>query len=157
MGRIALMDIVDRIVAVLEADPTLRDLVAGFYGRPPRLFVGLDDRDRPGPEQCPLILVRPQEFRAGAEEVLEYTVLVDWAVWDEEVAEAADKREYAGVRRLDAMGMRICDALEESLPDALQMVVSELSLETIARFPLMLGGVDLTFRVPAMLSKHLTL
>ena len=157
MGRITLIDIVNRIVAVLEANPTLRDLVASFYGRPPRLFVGLDDRDRPGPEHCPLILVRPQEFRAGAEEVLEYTVLVDWAVWDDAVAEAADKREYAGVRRMDAIGMRICDALEESLPDALQMVVSELSLETIARFPLMLGGVDLTFRVPAMLSKHLTL
>ena len=80
----------------------------------------------------------------------------DLVVWDDAVAEAADKREYAGVRRMDAIGMRICDALEESLPDALQMVVSELSLETIARFLLMLGGVDLTFRVPAMLSKHLT-
>lgn len=156
MGGITLMHIVDLVAATLSEDQTLRDLAVDFYGRPLRVYIGLDDRDRPGPEQCPLLIIRPQELRTG-EEALEYTVLVDWAVWDEEIIEVGDRREYAGVRRLDAIGSRIRAALDESMPQVLQMVVAEMTLETIAKFPLLLGGVDLVFSVPAMLSEPLTL
>lgn len=156
MGGISLMDVVDEVVAVLAADAALLAWSKTHYGSDPALFVGLDERDRPGPEACPLVLIRPDR-QTESDGYYVFSVQIDWAVHDDTATVSGTVREYAAVRRVDEMGRLILAALEAGLPDVLGMTRTDYQLETVERFPLVLGGVDLNFNVPVMMSGQLTL
>lgn len=156
MGGIALMQISDVAVGILSTDSALLNWCGEHYGRMPTIQVGLDQRNPPEPEECPLILVRPATQRTGDEDIGN-ALQIDWAVYDERVQITGLVKEYVGVRRVDEMGRLILAALEAGLPAVLSMATTEYVLETVERFPLLLGNMDITINVPAMLSGQLEL
>lgn len=158
MGGISLMDIVDKIVTVLAANAALIAWADDKYGKALTILVGMDERNRPGPESCPLILIRPerQDLSQSSSEQA-HRVQVDWAVFDDTVATTGTVTEYTGVRRVDEMGRLIWAALQSGISTHVAMDQSEYVLETIEKFPLLLGGMDITINVPQLIGADITL
>ena len=158
MGGISLMDIVDKIVTVLAADAALTAWADAKYDKTVTILVGMDERNRPGPDACPLILIRPerQDLSQSAAEQ-SHRVQVDWAVFDDTVTTTGTVTEYTGVRRVDEMGRLIWAALQSGISSHVIMDQSEYVLETIEKFPLLLGGMDITINVPQIIGADITL
>lgn len=158
MGGISLMAIVDKMSAVLAADTELAAWVDEKYDKPLTILVGLDERNRPGPDSCPLILIRPesQGLSQSASEQ-SHRVQVDWAVFDDAVTVAGTVTVYTGVRRVDEMGRLIWDALRSGISSHVAMDQAEYVLETVERFPLLLGGMDITINVPQVIGAEINL
>jgi hypothetical protein len=150
MGGIALIDVVDEMAAILAADAALASWASTTYGTTVTILLGMDERNRPGADACPLIVLRPETSRTGEEQ--ELTVLVDWAVHDDSVTVTGSVTRYDGVQRLDDMGGLILAALESGMPQVLGVRRDEYVLETVERFPMLLGGMDITITVPLMLN-----
>lgn len=157
MGGISLMNIVDKMAEILAADTALQAWCATHY-KAPIIQIGLDTREPPQAEDMPVILVRPTDQGLGPQNDDEpHTVQVDWGVHDDTVTVTGLVKEYVGVRRVDEMGRLIWAALDTGLPPVLSLTRTEYVLETVEKFPMCLGGMDITINVPAMLSGHLTL
>lgn len=158
MGGISLMDIVDKIVAVLAADAALTAWADDKYDTTVTILIGLDERNRPGQELCPLILIRPDRQDLGQSVTeMQHRVQIDWAVHDDAVTTTGTVTEYTGVRRVDEMGRLIWDALCAGISSHVVMDASEYVLETVERFPLLLGGMDITINVPCVIGAEITL
>jgi hypothetical protein len=158
MGGISLMDIVDKISTVLAADAALIAWADAKYDKALTILVGVDQRNRPGPESCPLILIRPerQDLSQSSSEQT-HRVQVDWAVFDDTVTTTGTITEYTGVRRVDEMGRLIWAALQSGISAHVAMDQSEYVLETVEAFPLLLGGMDITINVPQLIGADITL
>ncbi|MDO9584745.1 MAG: hypothetical protein Q7J24_16820 [Desulfomicrobium sp.] len=158
MGGISLMDIVDKISAVLAADAELAEWADENFDKTVTILVGLDERNRPGPASCPLILIRPDGQGLGQSSgQIEHRVQIDWAVHDATVTTAGGITEYTGVRRVDEMGRLIWSALCAGISGHVAMDQAEYVLETVERFPLLLGGMDITINVPQLIGAVITL
>ena len=158
MGGITLEQIVDRAASVLSADGTLAGWCQANYDRAPPIMVGIDERNRPGCADCPLILIRPDRQQIGQEsDAWEHVFQIDWAVCDESVTEAGGVRELVGVRRVDQLGRLIWAALVQNFSANVIMNQSDYALETVERFPLLLGGMDITLTVPRFMGADRTL
>lgn len=158
MGGISLMDVVDKVVTALSTNAALIAWADATYDKTITILVGLDERNRPGPETCPLILVRPesQSLGQGAAE-MQHRVQIDWAVYDDATTTSGTVTEYTGVRRIDEMGRLVWDALKAGVSDEVAMDRSEYVLETVERFPMLLGGMDITINVPQLIGAEITL
>lgn len=158
MGGITLEQIVDRAASVLASDSALADWCATTYDRAPLIMLGIDERNRPGCADCPLILIRPDRQQIGQEiDAYEHVFQIDWAVCDEEVSESGGVRELVGVRRVDQLGRLIWAAIEQNFSENVILNQSDYALETVERFPLLLGGMDITLRVPKFFGADRTL
>ncbi len=158
MGGISLMAIVDKMSAVLASDTDLAAWVDEKYDKTLTILVGLDERNRPGPESCPLILIRPDGQGLGQSSgQIDHRVQIDWAVHDDAVTTTGGVTEYTGVRRVDEMGRLIWDALCSGISSHVAMDQAEYVLETVERFPLLLGGMDITINVPQLIGAEITL
>lgn len=158
MGGISLMDIVDKISAVLAADAALIAWANEKYNKALTVLVGMDERNRPGPDACPLILIRPERQDLG-QSIGEssHRIQIDWAVFDETVTTTGTVTEYTGVRRVDEMGRLIWDALRSGISNHVAMDQSEYVLETVEKFPLLIGGMDIAINVPQLIGAEITL
>ena len=158
MGGISLMDIVDKMTAVLAADAALTDWADDKYDKAVTILIGLDERNRPGPEACPLILIRPDRQDTGQSVTeMKHRVQIDWAVHDDTVTTTGTVTEYTGVRRVDEMGRLIWAALCAGISSHVAMDQAEYVLETVERFPMLLGGMDITINVPQLIGAEITL
>lgn len=158
MGGISLMDIVDKISTVLAADTALTAWAGDKYDATVTILVGMDERNRPGPDLCPLILIRPDRQDLGQSVTqMQHRLQIDWAVHDDTVTTTGTVTEYTGVRRVDEMGRLIWDALCSGISGHVAMDQAEYVLETVERFPLLLGGMDITITVPQVIGAEITL
>jgi hypothetical protein len=158
MGGISLMDVVDKISAVLAADAALAAWADDKYDTTVAILVGMDERNRPGPELCPLILIRPDRQDIGQSVTqMQHRVQIDWAVHDDTVTTAGTVTEYTGVRRVDEMGRLIWDALCSGISDHVAIDQSEYVLEIVENFPMLIGGMDITINVPQLIGAEITL
>lgn len=158
MGGISLMDIVDKISATLAADAELTAWADEKYEKAVTILVGLDERNKPGPASCPLILIRPDRQGLGQSVAgMDHRVQIDWAVHDDTVTTTGSVTEYTGVRRVDEMGRLIWDALRGGISGHVAIDQAEYVLETVERFPLLLGGMDITINVPQLIGAEITL
>lgn len=158
MGGISLMDIVDKISTVLAADAALIAWADDKYDKVLTILVGMDERNRPGPDACPLILIRPERQDLG-QSIGEssHRIQIDWAVFDDTVTTSGTVTEYTGVRRVDEMGRLIWAALCEGISPQVAMDQAEYVLETVEKFPMLLGGMDITINVPQLIGAEINL
>ena len=157
MGGVTLHAVMDRAAAVLAADAALLAWCATHYV-PPKIQIGLDERNRPGPEDCPVIVIRPDSARLGQTQSEDsFTILIDWAVYDETISDAGPARVYTAVRRVDELGVLIWSSLVSGFSDRVALDRTEYALETVERFPLVLGGMDITINVPRVIGAEITL
>lgn len=155
---ITLEQIVDRAASVLAADSALASWCQTTYGRAPLIMIGIDERNLPGCENCPMILISPDRQQVGQEsDAWEHVFQIDWAVCDETVTESGGVRVLVGVRRVDQLGRLIWAALVANFSANVLMNQSDYALATVERFPLLLGGMDITLAVPRFMGADRTL
>lgn len=95
---ITLSAILDRAAAKLATDAALLAWCQAQFGKAPLIFIGLDEQNPPGVDQCPCIVLRPTHAVDGDEaEEFAYTFRVDWAVANSAQTTAAGVTKYTGI------------------------------------------------------------
>ncbi len=61
-------DITAFVITTLHGDADLNSMLQGWYGRDPKIFLGMNESVRPGEDQCPAIEMDVAGGQAGSEE-----------------------------------------------------------------------------------------
>jgi len=151
MGSVTLTEITQDLRDALASDQALNDWCLAELGELPTIFVGIDERNKPGLQDCPLIIIRPETIAGGQEQAaIEPVLYVDWGLVNDEITTADRIREYQGVYQSDRMGNLIWNALRSAGPDY-ALSQSDYTLESVRFFPMHVGGMDIKISIPTTL------
>ncbi|MFZ5586142.1 MAG: hypothetical protein ACOZHQ_09455 [Thermodesulfobacteriota bacterium] len=128
------------------------------FGKALSIFVGIDQRNPPGPDQCPLAIIQPDHAVDGdglEERVKRYTLEVQWAVSNEATASSGGVTELAGLAQVDRLGQLIWDALADCHPN-LELSSADIEVEPVAFFPMVVAGAAITINVPVLISAEIS-
>ncbi|MCA1990379.1 MAG: hypothetical protein LDL07_14770 [Desulfarculus sp.] len=150
--------IIDRFKAAILASDDLADWCQEQFGKPLTLFIGMDQRNPPGEDACPLIILTPEgpasdgEAPEGGQR--RYPIGVRWGVVNDGVTTVGNVITYPGQAQADRMGQLIWAALEDGCED-MSLPQAEPELEPIAYFPLIPGWMLVTVTVPVLIGAEI--
>ena len=116
------------------------------YGQKHQVYKNFDERDPPGDEKCPYILIYPAAKKAG-HHVNQKTHAFETVccIYDESLVTGGTENitEYHGVQRLETFRKYIEAAILVSVPSKTELAVMEVEYDTITNFPFMAAGMIL--------------
>jgi len=144
------------IASVLEDNSTLTDWVDTTYGHALKTYIGIDNRQPPGPDDCPHVILFPAGKIAGdGIEEKEYVVRVRVALVQEESTPAGLRITQDGITELDTMVGYVIDAIADGLDTiGVQWMGYESSFETVEHFPMFLCDLDFKFLEPLAVTNN---
>ncbi len=141
--------LIDTAAVALAEDSQLQDWADTNYERPVTVFVNIDERDPPGEDQMPCVVIVPAEKTVGygRSEKSHRIIVVAWLI-DETRQELAEGRivKFAGAARIETMRKRIENVIADlDLGDAdplLEQILIEY--DTVTQFPLFEAAMTIT-------------
>ena len=150
--------LIDTIAEALAADTALQGWAALTYEQDATIYVDIDERNPPGPDQMPCVILYPDNKSAGyGRSEKQHRVIVEVWLHDDEsrIRLAEHIIEYLGVGRIETMRKHVenvvagIDLGDDGL---LEEVLTEY--ETVAQFPLFVAVMAMTITEPVTLGSN---
>jgi hypothetical protein len=142
---------ISAIAAALAADAALSAWSTAAYGRVPKIYISIDDRDPPGEAESPYILLYPSMARYGrgmTEKMIELQMVA--CIFDAAFKTYADTEiiEYKGVQNcIEMLDLAVNAIAAVNAGNALLQSV-EAEFDTIGAFPFFMAWAPITYVEP---------
>lgn len=132
---------------ILVNDADIKAYCLGKYGKAPNFFVGLDVRDSPGEDICPLIVIFPGDKIEGLKQsAYNYTASVGWVILQEDFTISENLKEYHGIYEVDDIGQLILKAVMNANPDY-PVTQVDFRIDLTEHQPQYAGHMDITMEI----------
>ena len=151
-----LKEILQKWCDVLSTDQDIIDYCMAKYGKAPTVFVGLDVRDSPGEEDCPLIVVFPGDKNEGLKQAnYQYNLSIGFVILQENFTTTGNVREYHGIYEVDDIAQLSLKAVVVASEDY-PVSQATIRIDLTEHQPQYAGHMDLTIDIPVTMGAELS-
>lgn len=145
-----LSDIMSKWRDALQASQPIQNFCMAQYNKAPSIFVGINGKQPPTENDCPLIILYPGTKAEGLElQEYTYNLAIGWTILQDAVTVTNNVTEYHGITECDALGQLIYLELAQLSPDNPIGVVN-YNIEPVAYFPRFPGRMDITVKITSI-------
>lgn len=142
-----LSDIIGKWRNALTASESIQNYCTTKFTRKPKIYVGVNGKNMPADEDCPLIILYPGSKKEGLElQEYTYTLTVGWVILQEGTTTVNNVIEYSGIAECDELGQLIYQELA-GLSAKNPISAVDYSIEPIAYYPRFPGRMDITIKI----------
>lgn len=152
---LALSTIVSAWRDALSQDPGIRAWCLEHYGKPARIFVGINRKRPPTEADCPYIVIRPGVKEEGELDEFTYVISVGWAIRNESVTESDGAIEQDGITESDELGQLIYGLLADLSPSS-PVTKCVYELESVEFWPQYVGQMELEISITPTIGGSIT-
>lgn len=140
---------------LLVASDEIRAFCVEHYGKPAKVYVGVNAKRPPTEADCPYIVIRPGVKEEGELPEFTYVLSVGWVVRNDEATETAATVEQDGVYECDELGQLIYGCLAEA-SDSSPVTQVRYEIEPIDFAPQFVGEMQLEIAVTPTIGGAIT-
>lgn len=145
-----LSDILSKWLNALQASQPIQNFCSTQYNKVPNIFVGMNGKNPPTDNDCPMIILYPGSKSEGLElQKFTYKLAVNWTIYQSAVSVTNNVTEFNGVTECDTLGQLIYLELAQLSPDN-PINVIRYNIEPVAYFPRFPGRMDITIKIPSI-------
>jgi len=152
---IPVTDITNKWFAAIAGSAAISAFCMSTYGKPLSLFYGINGKNPPEAQFCPLVIVFPGDKDEGIGEINSYTISVGWSILQPAVTVNGSTYVNSGVDEADTLGQLILTTVAEINP-SFPIRRVRYGFESNDFFPQFPGRFDATIEIPLVMGAELT-
>ncbi|WP_122630438.1 hypothetical protein [Lucifera butyrica] len=150
ISTLKLSDIISKWRDALQASQPIQNFCSSQYNKAPSIFVGINGKNPPTENDCPLIILYPGSKSEGLElQEYTYNLTVGWTILQAAATVTNNVTEFRGVAECDTLGQLIYQELAQLSPDNPISVVN-YNIEPVAYFPRFPGRMDIIIKITSI-------
>jgi hypothetical protein len=149
---VKLGDITAQYIDILSRDEAIEKYCFDLYGKPLKIFDGVDRLNLPQDEDAPMVILYKISHGLGqSRSIWNYELALEFSVNSEEVKEREDGSEaieMTGVSQVENLAYLCYDALRDNVDSIVNLDSGELVLDEGDNYPLFSALLTLTTSIP---------
>lgn len=129
------------------------------FGKLAKIYVGIDESNPPGQENCPFVAISCPQRTAGVEAAEStYQLIITFGLTCESITtDSTGDQTIDGLTLMSEMWEKIWLSLVAGFSDNVHLSEEDTTLEGVITFPLFVGASQVNINIPTIIGAEITL